>query len=86
MFIQYTLVRIELLSDHLLVNSCPLGEPFVLHCFLVYFYWPSGFRGDLLNPWTDDRLKSTKMTFVVVTLCPGPLAFIGEGLDFITIP
>ena len=40
------IVRFELLSDHLLVNSCPLGWPFVLivFClFVIFCYFPFWF-------------------------------------------
>ena len=32
----YFLVRFELLSDHYLGNSCPLGWPFVLNVFCLF--------------------------------------------------
>ena len=43
MFDHYTLVRLGLLSGHLLGNSSPLGWPYVLivFCLFVYFiYFP----------------------------------------------
>ena len=46
MFVHYTLVQFGLLSGHLLGNSCPLGEQFVLivFClFVIFIYFPFWF-------------------------------------------
>ena len=46
MFVHFTFSSVDLLSDHLLGNSCPLGWPFVLivFClFVIFGYFPFWF-------------------------------------------
>ena len=46
MFVHYTFSSVGLLSGHLLGNSCPLGEQFVLivFClFVIFIYFPLWF-------------------------------------------
>ena len=46
MFVHYTFSSVGLLSGHLLENSCPLGQQFVLivFClFVIFIYFPFWF-------------------------------------------
>ena len=46
MFVHYTFSSVGLLSGHLLGNSCPLGEQFVVivFClFVIFIYFPLWF-------------------------------------------